>query len=518
MSAHLRLQIFIVLIVLVLQQGAFSKPLVAGQAPDSAAVEVKVKWDKVVTVSKTTPTLQVVVNPPLRRGTKIHDRAFQALHDLGADYVRYVPWLPYPKLGVAELEPPKDGKTSWDFSLLDPMMEDVMNATEGHSVVVNFSTIPQWMFKTDAPVPYPADPDQVTWGYEKGTELRDPSLKELADYYARLVSWYTQGGFSDEYGRRHESGHHYAIPYWEVLNEPEFEHSTTPQQYTARYDAIVRAIQKVAPHTQFMGMVLAGPSPNVGTELNTPQYFEYFLDHKNHHAGVPLDMISYHAYAMTAPDQDLAAAPFTFFEQADQFVREVRYIEAIRKRLSPETRTSLDELGSILPSDFADMKPGSVFKPISPAYWNLSGALYAYLFAHLAHLGIDVVGESQFVGYPTQFPSVSLVDWDTGQPNARFWVLKLLHDNFRPGDKMVSTSLDSPFLYAQAFVTAQGKHKILLVNKRDRPFEIVLPGAEGAQAQLVDQTTSFQPPASSTLTGNRITLGGFAVAVVTLEK
>jgi hypothetical protein len=30
---------------------------------------------------------------------------------------------------AAELEPPKDGKTSWDFSLIDPMMEDLMNAT-----------------------------------------------------------------------------------------------------------------------------------------------------------------------------------------------------------------------------------------------------------------------------------------------------------------------------------------------------------------------------------------------------
>ena len=54
---------------------------------------------------------------PLRRGSKIHDQLFQSLKDVGANYVRYVPWLPYPKLGVAELEPPGSGKTSWDFSL-----------------------------------------------------------------------------------------------------------------------------------------------------------------------------------------------------------------------------------------------------------------------------------------------------------------------------------------------------------------------------------------------------------------
>ena len=137
------------------RQETVSKPGPAEKA------KVTVNWDKVVAVSKATPTLQVVVNPPLRRGSQIHDRVFQALRELGADYVRYVPWLPYPKLGVAELEPPADGKTSWDFSLIDPMMEDFMNAQGGHSVVINFSTIPQWMFKTEKPVPYPADPNQI---------------------------------------------------------------------------------------------------------------------------------------------------------------------------------------------------------------------------------------------------------------------------------------------------------------------------------------------------------------------
>ena len=143
--------------------------------PTPEKASVKTAWDKLITVSKTTPTLQVVVMPPLRRGSKIHDRVFEALRDLGADYVRYVPWLPYPKLAVAELEPPTPDHTSWDFTLIDPMMEDFMNAQAGHSVIINFSTIPQWMYKTEQPVPYPADPDEITWTYEYGKDLRDPS-------------------------------------------------------------------------------------------------------------------------------------------------------------------------------------------------------------------------------------------------------------------------------------------------------------------------------------------------------
>ena len=35
--------------------------------------------------------------------------------------------------------------------------------------------------------------------------------------------------------------HHYKIDYWEIFNEVDFEHKTTPEQYTARYDAMVEA-------------------------------------------------------------------------------------------------------------------------------------------------------------------------------------------------------------------------------------------------------------------------------------
>ncbi|HET7103756.1 MAG TPA: hypothetical protein VFI20_06685, partial [Terracidiphilus sp.] len=170
----------------------------AGLQAQESTDAVSIHWDKTVVVSMSTPTLQVVVNPPLRPGQPLAKGAYKALKELGADYVRYVPWLPYPKLAVAELEPPTAEKTSWDFSLIDPMTKEFMDATAGHSTVMNFSTIPAWLFKTDKPVTYPADPDQVTWTYTQGTELRDPTGKELGDYYNRLVSWYVDGGFTDE--------------------------------------------------------------------------------------------------------------------------------------------------------------------------------------------------------------------------------------------------------------------------------------------------------------------------------
>jgi hypothetical protein len=469
-------------------------------------IQVSVDWNKVVRVSKTTPTLQVVVNPPLRRGSLIHDSAFRALHDLGCDVVRYVPWLPYPRLAVVELEPPKNGKASWDFSLIDPMTIDFLEATAGHSVVLNFSTIPQWMFKTPEPVKYPDDPDQPVWNYTQGTELRDPSMKELGDYYARLVSWYTQGGFKDEYGVFHKSNHHYKIDYWEVLNEVDLEHSMTPEQYAVRYDAMVEAMHRVAPHMKFAGMALASPSRH-------PDFFEHFLDHRHHKPGIPLDMITYHFYATPSADQTPEIQQYTFFERADHFLDTVRFVEAIRQRLSPLTQTSINEIGSIAADD---NRPEPRVIPAS--YWNLSGALYAYVYGQLAGLGIEYAGESQLVGYPTQYPSVSMVDWVTGQPNARYWVLKLLHDNFGAGDKLMDTSINTGYVYARGFETREGKHKVLLVNKRDRTFVVSIPDAASGHVAVVDQQTAFQPPAGGQLRRDEVTLGGLAVAVVTLAK
>ena len=475
--------------------------IVCAVASPATAQKIDVQWDKVERVSKTTPTLQVVVNPPLRRGSAIHDRVFAELKTLGADYVRYVPWLPYPRLGVAELEPPSKDKTSWDFSIIDPMTIDFLEATKGHSVMLNFSTIPAWMFQTPKPVEYPKDPNQVVWNYTQGTELRDPTGKEVADYYARLVSWYVNGGFTDELGKRHESGHHYKIDYWEVFNEPDIEHQTTPEQYTQRYDAVVAAVRKVAPGVKFVGISVAFPS-------NDPRMFEYFLNPKNHKPGIPLDMISYHFYASPAADETPDIHQHTFFDQADRFIVTARYIESIRQRLSPSTKTTVNEIGSILAGD------PNLTTPIPDSYWNLSGACYAYVFGHLASLGIDVAGESQLVGYPTQFPSVSMVDWNTGAPNARFRVLELLKKNFGPGDKIVQTPGRHPYVYALGMIKPQGQRKLLLVNKRNRDMEVTLPGT-AQSVEFVDQTTKGNSPGKQSLRAGKLTLRGLGVAVVT---
>ena len=107
----------------------------------------------------------------------------------------------------------------------------------------------------------------------------------------------------------------------------------------------------------------------------------------------------------------------------------------------------------------------------------------------LTKLGIEVAGESQLVGYPSQYPDVSMMNWETAQPNPRYWVLKLLKDNFGPGDKLVSTSPSGSDVISQAFITATGK-KILFINPRNSEVKIALPAeANGAGLAVTDIST-----------------------------
>jgi hypothetical protein len=653
-----------------------SRPAAAATTAEGIVID----WRQVARVSKTSATLQVVVNPLIRRGSPIHDNVFRELRELHADYVRFVPWFPYPRLGVAELDPPAAGRTSWDFSLIDPMIEDFEQATRGHSTIMNFSTIPQWMwqspwsvqegqlyanggnngaakqgttwtdytfaadvtplasathngapyaqagllFRMDEsgngygfllsnypysspaasgyvvfitvangsghavhakPLPFavnggqayrvaitvvgdtfsitvdgttvdtvtdasyaagtvgfrengaesgrfdnvlvsapdgtvllsddfsdglaqwaapgtpPADPDAVDFGYTGGTELVVP-VQTVADYYRRLVSWYTAGGFTDEYGTFHRSGHHYDFPYWEVLNE--LEHSLTPESYTQLYDAIVTEIRKVAPRTKFVGVAQATPG--------SAKYFTYFLDPANHQAGVPIDLISYHFYAHVTTGQTPDTYGRTGFPRADAFLAVVDQIEAARQQLAPHVRTTIDETGTIMDAAATQSDPA----PIPNAYWNYSAALYAYVFANLALKGIDIVGESQLVGYPSQYPSVSMVDWNTGLPNARYRVLQLFLEEVQPGCGLVpmAGAPDSCYLIG---LRRREARKILVVNKTNGDVVLPIPGVRGARARIVDQASAGGPIRTERVRGDQLVIGGYGVAVLTLS-
>jgi len=468
---------------------------------------VKVNWDQVIRISESSATLQVIPNPAHERNSPLHNPLWNALRDLRADYVRYSPWGEYPGLKIAALKPPTEEKTSWDFSALDPMFTDFINAIGDRPYIMNYQAIPEWMLINPKP-------EKLT--HEIGSLFRDPTGKEVAGYFARIVEWYSKGGFRDELGKWHHSGHNYRVGHWEVLNEPDHESiGLTKELYAKLYDAVVEEIRKVAPEMKFMGLSMA----NLPL---APEWTTYFLDHNNHKPGIPLDMVSYHMYATLSADKnDPGQYPYTVFEQADSHLETIRITDSIRRRLSPQTRVDINESGILfknVPRGWGMMDGAS----IPDAFWNLSAAYYAYIYAGLADQGIAIIGKSTLWSDPKDWPEVSLLDWKTGKPNARYRVLKLIRENFRPGDKLIGTDverIDGKYpVFARGFITPDGNQKILLVNKTNRTYHVSVSGTQNGRAEFVDQTTSFEPTSIIDLKHGSLLLRGFGVTVVTLSR
>jgi len=128
-----------------------SQTMANAQQPAS----VNVDWHKKGIVSKTVPTTQHLASD--------------------TDYTRLQLWFPFPKLVVAELDPPTKTSTSWDFTYMDTMVEDFFKATHGPRRVINVGTIPAWMFVTPKPTTYPADPSVYDSNYNQGNQLVDPT-------------------------------------------------------------------------------------------------------------------------------------------------------------------------------------------------------------------------------------------------------------------------------------------------------------------------------------------------------
>ncbi|KUH88143.1 MULTISPECIES: hypothetical protein [unclassified Mycobacterium] len=436
-------------------------------------IRINVDWDTIDRRSQTTLTTHLWTAPPLRRGSPIHVKAFQALRNLEADLARFLPWFAHPRVSVPELVAPTETETSWNFELLDPFVADFMDAAQGRPVVMNFATIPAWMFTTDI-ADLPEDPNEIVWHYESCAELRDPTCAEVADYFYRIASWYIAGGFTDELGHWHESGHHYRFAYWEVLCEPDIR-GMSPQTYAKLFDAVVTRLRPLDPEMKFVGLSL--------THMHRdPEYFWQFLDPANHNAGAAPDAMSYHLYAhpeIVNPYSREGNPPFAhwrdaFFAQADGFIEQARFIESIRTRIAPDTKTFVNEIGTFT------AEPMDPAPDIPDEYWDLSAAVQSYLWVQLVRLGVDLVGVAEFIGYPGMIPGVTLIDWATGLPNARYHALELLMRHFGPGDSVVSTStgqpaMPDPRVCAQGFVSTDGTRKLLLINKTAAPVVVSLP-------------------------------------------
>jgi hypothetical protein len=110
--------------------------------------------------------------------------------------------------------------THWDFRTMDEVFLPFYEAVNGDASepIVSFSTQPTWLYSSVAWGEYPQNASAPYYGFDKGPAwMCNTTL--LGDYYGRVLSWYMAGGFVDEAGCWHNSGHRLNISRVEVFNE-----------------------------------------------------------------------------------------------------------------------------------------------------------------------------------------------------------------------------------------------------------------------------------------------------------
>ena len=145
---------------------------------------------------------------------------------------------------------------------------------------------------------------------------------------------------------------------------------------------------------------------------------------------------------------------------------------------------------------------------------------------------IDVVGWSQLAAYPSipsmglqaRDPSVAMLNYTTGEGNARYHALKMMIQYTSAGDALLETMLsDSKDIYAQGFTSKKDSSALTIVlgNKSVKEQQVALhvdpKGKEltGCTTHTVDGLTGDGPPRQGSWDGRSpFALGPFAISVV----
>jgi hypothetical protein len=290
------------------------------------------------------------------------------------------------------------------------------------------------------------------WMYDSRGQLRDQSYQEFAQFMARLVGWYNKGGFTDELGRYHASGHLNWISTWEIWNEPNsgydiplnVSHPSATWLYATEfahlYSVTSTAMRAVDPtiHT-------GGPA------ISSYPDDRYIVDFINN-VTAPLDFFSCHFYAIgsqRAPDAEAFTATTGAFAHRLALAR-----SALDARF-PDKAIPIwvDEVGfneiAVYPVD-----------PRGAASVGVAFAATSFVIAAQHEIG-------QFIQFPfLGNAQLALVDNKTQQPYVPLRFYQVLARTFPAGVRILPSTLTSASgLQTIAAIAPDGKSlRVLIAN------------------------------------------------------
>lgn len=299
---------------------------------------------------------------------------------------------------------PETTQGNWDFTQLDAIFTQL----RAHHISYFFDvrTAPPWM-------------------YDNTGHLPESNFSLFADYMARLVGWYNKGGFTDENGHFHASGHYGWIHTWEIWNEPKssgdipvpLANRQAPvwmpaDQYALLYDTTVTAMHQVDATLAIGGLAL--------NSYPDDSYIYTFI--ADEHA--PLAFLSFHFYAGTEPTEPDAQVLSEI--NGPRFLDRLQHIHQWLTQFDPQQSIPIwvDEVGINENSRL----------PIDPRGTAPIG--YAFI------AGTFITAIQQDVRLLCQFPMESdaqlgLMDNHTLQIYRTYWLYLQLAREFPPGSLLL---------------------------------------------------------------------------------
>ena len=297
----------------------------------------------------------------------------------------------------------------WDFTKLDAAISR-LRATHT-TFFLNVRTGPAWMFAATG-------------------QLRDQTYQEFAQYMARLVGWYNVGGFTDEQGHFHASGHQHWVHTWEIWNEPNSGYDIPisfpnpqntwldPVSFAALYSTTASAMRAVDPSIQTGGPALSSYPDD--------RYLTQFIQHIT----APLDFLSFHFYAVG----NQRSADHTAFDAVDgAFAHRLTLARALLDAQFPGQRVPIwvDEVGY---NEIARL-------PIDPR----GAAPVGVAFDAATFIMAEAHGVAQFTQFPfLGNPQLALVDAKTWQPYVPLRLYETLARAFPPGVTLLPMHISQP--------------------------------------------------------------------------
>lgn len=258
------------------------------------------------------------------------------------------------------------------------------------------------------------------WMYDANGQLRDQSFQEFARYAARLVGWYNKGGFTDEAGQYHASGHTDWIHYWEVWNEPNSGYEIpapvkNPGATWMEGDAFAR-LWNVAVHAMraIDPTIIAG-GPTISSYPDIP-YLQRFIGNVTE----PLGFLSMHYYAI-GNQQDSDA---TIFAAANG----PRFIDRI---IAAKQILAQDKPGQNIPIWIDEFGGNEIARgaPDPRGTATLAYAFTSQVFTMSEYQGIGLISQYTLIASP----QLGLISNGTAQTFPIYYYHLLLSRLFAPG-------------------------------------------------------------------------------------